>query len=130
MRYMGAIVMNILLTGGTGFIGSRFVARLVKEGHHVYVLTRQPKQHKDTEFVSYISFNFPIKRLPFIHAIVNLAGESIFGYWSNSKKEKIMKSRLTVTNKLIRILTQMEKKPEVFISGSAVGYYGTSEDII
>lgn len=122
--------MNILLTGGTGFIGSHLVKRLAREEDHVYVLTRHPKQHQDTAFVSYISYNYPISRLPFIHAIVNLAGESIFGYWTEEKKEAILKSRIKTTEKLIHIMTQMETKPDVFISGSAIGYYGMADNLI
>lgn len=124
------VFLNILLTGGTGFIGSRFVKRLVAEGHHVYVLTRFPKQHQDTEYVSYISYNYSMNRLPFIHAVVNLAGESLFGYWSEKKKADVVSSRIQTTEKLIAIMMHMETKPEVFISGSAIGYYGVSNDKI
>jgi uncharacterized protein (TIGR01777 family) len=100
------------------------------EKHHVYVLTRHPKKHPDTEFVSYISFKYPMKKLPFIHAIVNLAGESLFGYWSKEKKHRILKSRLETTERLTNILMHMDLKPNVFISGSAVGYYGAANETI
>lgn len=122
--------MNILMTGGTGFIGSRLVTKLVEQGHHIYVLTRNPKQHQDTEYVTYISFSYPMKRLPFIHAIVNLAGESIFGYWSNNKKKRILNSRIEMTEKLLKMVMQMGEKPDVFINGSAIGFYGLSENEI
>ncbi len=122
--------MNILMTGGTGFIGSRFVNKLVNEGHHVYVITRYPRTHKDTESVSYISFDYPIRRLPTIHAVVNLAGESLFGYWSEKKKEMIYTSRIEATERLVNMMLQMEKKPQVFLSGSAIGYYGTQSNKI
>src|SRR5690625_2582711 len=102
--------MNVLVAGGTGFIGSRFVNKLVNEGHHVYVLTRNINQYTDTEYVTYISYNYKMKRLPFIHAIVNLAGESIFGYWTKQKKERILKSRIETTEKLINMMMQMETK--------------------
>lgn len=118
------------MTGGTGFIGSHFIQRLVTEGHHVYVLTRHPKKHKDTEHISYISFRYSMKKLPFIHAVINLAGESLFGFWTEEKKEKIVASRIAVTEKLTNMLMQMKEKPEVFISGSAIGFYGTAEDTI
>lgn len=118
------------MTGGTGFIGGRLVNKLVSEGNHVYVLTRTPKKYKDTESVSYISFNYPMRRLPFIHAIINLAGESIFGYWSNKKKERILMSRITTTEKLLKMVVQMNEKPDVFINGSAIGFYGTSDEQI
>lgn len=119
-----------MLTGGTGLIGSHLVSKLVNEGHHVYVLTRNPKQHKDTEYVSYISYHYSMNRLPFIHAVINLAGESLFGHWTKEKKEAIIASRVKVTEKLTKMMIQMKTKPNVFISGSAIGYYGTAEDII
>lgn len=118
------------MTGGTGFIGSHFIQRLVAEGHHVYVLTRHPKKYKDTEHISYISFRYSMKKLPFIHAVINLAGESLFGFWTEEKKDKIVASRIAVTEKLTNMLMQMKEKPEVFISGSAIGFYGTAEDAI
>ena len=86
--------MNILMTGGTGFIGSRLVDALSTKGNHIYVLTRSPKQYADTTNISYISYDYPIKRLPFIHAIINLAGESLFGYWTEKKKKDILNSRI------------------------------------
>lgn len=119
--------MNILMTGGTGFIGSRLIQKLVQNEHHIYVLTRTPRKYKNTEYVTYVSFNYPMKRLPFIHAIINLAGESIFGYWSNKKKEAILRSRLETTEKLLKMVVQMGEKPDVFINGSAIGFYGTSD---
>lgn len=122
--------MNILMTGGTGFIGSRLIKQLVLEKHHVYVLTRFPKKHADSNYVSYISYQYPIKKLPFIHAVINLAGESLFGFWSDEKKERILSSRIKATEKLTKVITQMEQKPKVFISGSAIGYYGMADDII
>src|SRR5690625_660852 len=122
--------MNILMTGGTGFIGARFVDKLETQGHHVYVLTRSPRQYADTANVSYISYQYPIKRLPFIHAIVNLAGESLFSYWTEHKKAEILNSRLQATESLLRIVTSMETKPNVFITGSAIGYYGMNDQTI
>mgnify|MGYP001232329332 CR=1 FL=1 len=122
--------LNVLITGGTGFIGNRFVQKLAEEKCHAYVLTRYPKQYKDTEYISYISYQYPLQRLPMIHAVVNLAGESLFGYWTQEKKEKILSSRLSITERLIQVMMQMDPKPKVFISGSAIGYYGTSDEKI
>lgn len=122
--------MNVLITGGTGFIGSRLVQKLVEEDCQVYVLTRYPNQYKNTEHVTYIGYQFPLKRLPTIHAVVNLAGESLFGYWTDNKKKQILATRLSITDKVVQMMTQMEIKPKVFVSGSAVGYYGMDETTI
>src|SRR5699024_7920885 len=108
----GVINMNILLTGETGTIGKRIVNALTKKVQHIYILTRTPKKYHDTEQISYISDNYPMKRLPFIHAMINLAGESLFGYWTDNKKKHILDSRIQATEKLTSILMSMETKPE------------------
>lgn len=122
--------MNIMITGGTGFVGKYLTTTLTGQDHHVYILTRSPEKHTNSEKTSFISYDYPIEDLPQIQAIINLAGESLFGYWTKKKKEKIRISRIDTTQKVIRMMEQMKTKPDVFISGSAVGFYGTSEDLI
>src|SRR5699024_12620590 len=112
--------MNILMTGGTGFIGKRLVHALTKKGHHIYILTRTPKQYHDTEQISYISYTYPMKRLPVIHAMNNLPGESLFGYWTDNKKKNILDSSIHAKEKLACILITMKKEQEVSKSRSAV----------
>lgn len=123
-------IMNVLITGGTGFVGSRLVHQLTLEKHHIFVLTRFPKKHQDTDYISYISYDYPMKNLPFIHAVINLAGESLFGYWSETKKQQIRASRVDITERLTSLLIRMNQKPNVFLSASAMGYYGMSDDKI
>ncbi|GGM29814.1 epimerase family protein YfhF [Paraliobacillus quinghaiensis] len=122
--------MNIAITGGTGFIGKNVTELLVAEGHHVYILTRSPEKHQGTEYIHYVGWlsdRFkPEQALVDCDAIINLAGESLFGYWTTEKKERIISSRIKVTNRVIDLIKAMKKKPEVLINASAVGYYGTS----
>lgn len=122
--------MNILITGGTGFVGKHLTTSLVKKGHHVFILTRTPTKHKDAKQVTHIKYNHPVDKLPRIYAVINLAGDSLFGYWTTKKKEKILQSRIKTTKKVIQMIREMKIKPKVFISGSAIGYYGTSTDLI
>jgi uncharacterized protein (TIGR01777 family) len=61
-------------------------------------------------------------------AVIHLAGESIFGRWTAGKKAKIRESRVAGTFNLASALAQAEEKPKVFISGSAIGYYGNRGD--
>lgn len=122
--------MNILITGGTGFVGKKLTAALHEKDHHVYILTRSPEKYEGSAKSTFISYDYPVKKLPAIHGVINLAGESLFGYWSERKKESIINSRIDITQKVIGIMKKLDKKPEVFISGSAVGFYGTSEDVI
>jgi uncharacterized protein len=61
-------------------------------------------------------------------AVIHLAGESIFGRWTAAKKAKIRASRVTGTMNLAQALAQAEEKPQVFVCGSAIGYYGNRGD--
>jgi hypothetical protein len=63
-------------------------------------------------------------------AVIHLAGESIFGRWTDAKKTKIRDSRVLGTSNLAAALAQAEEKPKVFICGSAIGYYGSRGDEI
>ncbi|WP_153464553.1 TIGR01777 family oxidoreductase [Sediminibacillus terrae] len=122
--------MNVAITGGTGFVGRYLTKQLVERGNHVYVLTRHPEHHNNTDSVTYIGWlqehSKPEAELPALDAFVNLAGDTIFGYWTEEKKQKIIRSRLQATEEVIRILRTMPDKPHVLVNGSAMGYYGTS----
>lgn len=122
--------MNVLVTGGSGFIGTRFVKKLVKEGHHAFVLTRYKHKYTDTKHTTYLNYDDAAHGLPIMHAVVNLAGESLFGYWTKSKKSRILSSRIETTENLLSLIRQMKIKPKALLSGSAVGYYGMADDII
>lgn len=127
---MEGIHLNILITGGTGFVGKNLTKSLVEKGHHVFILTRSPANYKDTNHVTHINYHHSIEELPTIYAVINLAGDSLFGYWTKKKKETILASRIETTEKVIHMMKEMKVKPAVFISGSAIGYYGTSTDLI
>lgn len=122
--------MNYLITGGTGFVGEKLVHQLHEYGHHTYILTRSPEAHTNTEQATYIGYNTEIEKLLSFQGVVNLAGESLFGYWTEKKKKQILKSRIDVTEKLLGILQRLPEKPDVLVSGSAVGYYGMSDEVI
>ncbi|MEN2768283.1 TIGR01777 family oxidoreductase [Ornithinibacillus xuwenensis] len=121
--------MNYLLTGGTGFVGMELVNKLTSLGHHCYVLTRSPEKYCNTSLTTYVTFR-DIANLSQIDGVINLAGETLFGYWTKNKKEKILTSRIETTQRIVDLMKQMEQKPNVFVSGSAVGFYGISDDSI
>ncbi|MBN3553281.1 TIGR01777 family oxidoreductase [Fictibacillus nanhaiensis] len=118
---------RILITGGTGFVGSFLTHHLTSLGNEVYILTRKDKQSqkKNVKYVQWMSNNEP--DLPPIDAVVNLAGESINGRWTDEKKQGILNSRLKVTENLLKLVEKMPNKPSVWVNASAIGYYGTSE---
>lgn len=123
---------NILITGGTGFIGQRLVQALVAGGHNVTVLTR------DLRKVDLLAH--PVRvigNLDLIHnadrfdAIVNLAGDGVAtGLWTIKKRARIIKSRVDMTKSLDGLIARLDHKPRVFVNGSAVGYYGLHGDDI
>lgn len=124
--------MNILIAGGSGFIGNQLTDLLIKEGHQVIVLTR--KERSGTNRISYISWlkegAEPANELKEIDAIINLAGVSINeGRWTAKHKEQIYNSRMIATDELLRIAALLPKKPSVFINASAIGIYPVSLDM-
>lgn len=118
--------MNFIITGGTGFVGAHLKDYLIANGHHVFVLTRTPEEKINTNFETYIPYSIDPTELPEIYGVINLAGESLFGYWTDEKKDKILSSRLKITDQVVQLVKELTVKPKVFINGSAVGYYGTS----
>ena len=114
--------MKIGVTGGTGFIGSRVVQRARDHGHEVVVFSRR-EGHSSRQGVSLRSISRDhLPDLSGLDAVVNLAGESIFGWWTEAKKQRIRQSRVQGTLRLVEAMKAAP--PRVFISGSAIGYYG------
>jgi len=116
--------MNILITGGTGFIGSALCSRLLDAQHHLVVLSRHPEKIQSP--VQRIASLSDLTDEMIFDAVINLAGEPIVEKrWSDRQKQRILSSRLDTTQALIEYFARIEPKPKVFISGSAIGYYGT-----
>ena len=117
----------ILITGGSGFIGSRLVPVLLDHGYDVTVLTRNPEKTA-LHFKQLVSTIKQLDRLngtDVFDIVINLAGQGITDKrWRQGIKKQLRESRITTTQKLIRYLQAAKKKPELLISGSAIGYYG------
>ncbi|GAB4233062.1 MAG: TIGR01777 family oxidoreductase [Stanieria sp.] len=130
--------MKTAITGATGFVGSRLVERLNQDEHQILVFTRNPDKAKKVfpssafpkvEIVQYSpkqSGDWQ-KAIDGCDAIINLAGEPISERWTPQHKQEILDSRKIGTQKIVEAIKQAEVKPQVLISGSAIGYYGTSE---
>jgi uncharacterized protein (TIGR01777 family) len=115
--------MNILISGGTGFIGSELCAHLLTEGHTLVVKTRHPELVKRQ--VKAISSLSQLAADESFDVVINLAGEPIADKrWTRAQKKRISESRLMATQELIEHCATATHKPELFISGSAIGYYG------
>lgn len=104
--------MRIVVSGASGFIGSRLVETLVARGHECVATERSPKTGE-----------LLIDKLPErADGVVNLAGESVVGLWTPAKKRRILESRVRTTDALAQ--WAVGAGVGVFVSGSAVGYYG------
>ncbi|MEJ2044990.1 MAG: TIGR01777 family oxidoreductase [Reinekea sp.] len=115
--------MNILMTGGTGFIGSALTAKWLNSGHQITILSRQSLSDKPG--VNYVSSLSSINEQESFDVAVNLAGYSLFQRpWFPSVKRTIVSSRIETTKSLCRLNRRLKKPFGVLISGSAVGYYG------
>jgi uncharacterized protein (TIGR01777 family) len=121
---------SILVTGATGLIGRRLVAALVGAGHEVIVLTRDRATAADLPApIKIVTDLDQIAADTRIDAVVNLAGEPISdGLWTPAKRRRIVGSRLAVTRAVVALIGRLERRPEVLINGSAIGWYGLRGD--
>lgn len=119
--------MHLLITGGTGFIGQHLCKQLGR-GTEITVLSRQSEhlvKRRCGDHVTAISSLDHIAPHTHIDAIVNLAGAPIAdARWSTQRKRMLEESRTEITRKLVTLISDLDHKPNVFISGSAVGFYG------
>lgn len=120
-------VMKILITGGTGFIGKKLCSYLLEKNHQLTVLSRKPKNVSLLcgNSVQPITSLEQLRSTDLFDAIINLAGEGIANArWTKTRKHVLLDSRINTTQHLIEYIARAKKKPQVLISGSAIGYYG------
>ena len=124
--------MRILVTGGTGFIGKALVQRLLLRGDEVTVLSRRPESVKAMfgEAAQAWSSLSAWTAEQHFDAVINLAGEPIIDRpWTAARKQMLRDSRIGITNQLITAMQNAERKPSVFLSGSAIGIYGDTGSV-
>ncbi|MEL6132094.1 MAG: TIGR01777 family oxidoreductase, partial [Bacteroidota bacterium] len=119
--------MNILISGGTGFVGRHLVEALVEKGHQVAILTRQQKRSKDQR-ITYLQWDgesMPMG-IGIYDAVINLAGAGIAeSKWTPARKKILHDSRVLPTKALVNYINKSPRTPQVFLQISAVGFYGT-----
>jgi uncharacterized protein (TIGR01777 family) len=137
--------MKMIISGGTGLIGSALAASLARDGHQAIVLSRDPQAHTSQP---------PASGVQIVHwdgrtaegwghlvdgagAVINLAGESIAGdsltalifkRWTSERRGRLLTSRVDAGHAMLEAIQQAQIKPAVFVQASAVGYYGSRGD--
>ena len=125
--------MKILITGGTGFIGRALIQNLTEQGYDVTVLSRNldAVEKIGVPGVKVLNNLDQLKPEDSYQIIINLAGAPIFdARWSDARKQIIRDSRINLTKQLVACMAAMTVKPELLISGSAIGYYGDQGDAV
>ena len=119
---------RVALTGASGFLGSSLTRALRAAGSRVHPLTRCPAETPDDIEWDPRTGRIDTGALEGIDALVNLAGEPLARRWTASRKREIRDSRVRGTTLLARVVGTLERPPRVFLSGSAIGYYGSRGD--
>ncbi|MHA6485425.1 TIGR01777 family oxidoreductase [Paenibacillus sp. strain BS8-2] len=126
--------MQVAVAGGTGFIGKELIQALLDRGDTVWIITRstQALEHKDARlrFISWDMLIHDPSPLEGIHAIVNLAGESINQRWTASAKKQILVSRQLAAARIAKLVEALEDGPSVVVNASGISAYGSSETMI
>ncbi|MCI0580007.1 MAG: TIGR01777 family oxidoreductase [Chloroflexi bacterium] len=135
--------MRVIITGGTGSLGSRLANSLVQDGHEVVVLSRNPQKHQGDQPAGIRLLQWDAQTAEGwasaadgAAAIVNFAGENLAGEgflpdrWTHEKKRKIRESRLNAGRAVVQAVEAASQKPGLVVQASAVGYYGPCGDEI
>jgi uncharacterized protein len=121
--------MKILICGGSGFIGQNLAQHLLNQGNSIVILDRNASRISSPYLQSFQvdllqPGLFEKKWFEGVEAVINLSGKDIFTFWNQKSKKMIRDSRVQVNQNLIQFISSLPQKPDVFISASAVGYYG------
>lgn len=123
--------MRVLVSGASGLVGKELVKSFDAKGYDVYKLVRKtPSNDKEIQWDPEEG-KIQVDKLEGFDAMVHLSGDNLSsGRWTEDKKRKIRDSRIASTFLLTTAMQELEKKPEVFISASAIGFYGSRGDEI
>lgn len=121
---------NIVVTGGTGFIGRHLCHYLLEQGYHLWVLSRNPvtAQNLLSERVNVVGSLEELAAINFT-ALINLAGEALASTrWNDKSKQKFRASRVDFTNSIFDFFACTACFPKILLNASAVGFYGDCGD--
>jgi uncharacterized protein (TIGR01777 family) len=119
--------MIVVVTGASGLVGSALVSSLEADGHDVVRLVR--REPKNSQERKWDPNGEPDPSLvDGADAVVHLGAETISGWWTQRKKDRILESRVRGTEHIAKAIAKAEHKPKVFLSASGTGYYGHRKD--
>lgn len=129
---------KIIITGGSGFLGSQIISNLLSIGGYEIVVLDIFPPREEKENVSFLKINlvegfddtieYPKLQNPF--AVIHLAGKTIYGRFTNKHKNDIWNSRVVGSRNLVNLLKRENYRPQSLIAASAVGFYGNQPDEI
>ncbi len=124
-RYGAVRPLRILISGASGLVGRALVPYLHSQGHEVIRLVRHRPYAADEFYWEPLKGGLDLAPLRQIDAVIHLAGESIAGgRWTAARREAIRASRVIGTRTLVEAVDRMRHRPFVFITASAIGFYG------
>ena len=109
---------TVVLSGSTGFVGTRLKEVLFARGWNVICLARKDFESSSHDLA---------RKIEGAGAIINLAGAPIIQRWTAGYKQVLYDSRIRVTEQLVKACAHLEEKPDLFISTSAIGLYADQE---
>ncbi|HET9768683.1 MAG TPA: TIGR01777 family oxidoreductase [Thermoanaerobaculia bacterium] len=127
--------MRVLIVGGSGLIGGALAESLVRDSHEAVVLSRSPERQALPRGVRAAPWDGRtlgtwVEELEHAEAVVNLAGESVFGRWTAARKKRMRDSRVGTSRLVAEAFAAVKRRPLVLMQGSAVGYYGDTGDAV
>ncbi|MCX6078120.1 MAG: TIGR01777 family oxidoreductase [Chloroflexi bacterium] len=122
--------MNILISGGTGFIGSALTRALLADGHSIWILTRNPTRSSLPSGVQALGWDAHkspawLEVFGGMDVVVNLAGETVGRWpWNQARMANIHDSRVQAGQVISEAFQRSARKPAILIQASGIGYYG------
>lgn len=117
--------MRILISGGTGMIGTALAKSLLADGHRVWVLTRDPGTARLPEGAIPLGWDGRGETMSGMEAVVNLAGESLARWpWTAKRKRRFLESRVRPGQALVEAIRTASPRPKVLVQASGINHYG------